>query len=191
MSGCFFSLGFLLWFAIKGFFKLFGLIVSFPFRLIKKSHDKKIRLYEEAQKQEEKNRKIEQDQQIVEFLFQKIIRDIPLNNNIAFWPDKIIIYNSFLVLFFNNGTQKNLDYHNYGSEDLRIYGSYWCTDGSKSDYVVNQEMLLAKKINAFAGDLYYVNDIVSKSTSELPDGIIMYHHIQQFVEMKKKSNNLE
>ena len=185
MEGCIFGVGYLLWLAIKGIFKLFWIIISFPFKTIKNSQDKKRREIEILRQEHEKRRSIEDDKQVVDDLYQKIVHDV-FSKDANYWPNKIIVYKSTLNLFYSDGTKKELSYVNYGAANLKMYDSYWCTDGTESGFKVNQELLLAKQLNAYANDSYFVNDKINKTTSIMRNDVTMHHYIQQYVEMSRK-----
>ena len=179
----------LLWFAVKGIFKLVWMFVSLPFKLIKtickEIKAKKERNQAAAQKAEH-DEKLHQN---FENLYKKIIVDI-LNGNKPL-PYEIDVYTAYVTLFYENGPKPKdfLYYDFYGSEELVGYTSFYVTsslgfyDGGGQGS--NQTLMLAKKINEAAGNIYIVHEVTSSYTTQHGDET--YHYTKQmYVKMTKK-----
>lgn len=186
MDGCLFLIGYGLWWLIKGVFKVIWLIVSCPFRIAEKyrDHKERERRLEEAkrlrQKQEES---LSKEEETVENLFQKVKKDLVEIQLTRQDPKKIVIYNTYVELFYENGEYRKIEFLTEYGIMLETYSYFYYSDGTGTNDKVNQKKLLAHKINELFNNSYRINDVMKDNVSTYSDGLTMHYFVQQFVEM--------
>lgn len=159
------------------------LVVSYPFKMIKNSRDKKAQNKRVEREQKEFKEYLDKAEGSVEDLFQKI-KNIVFANDL--FPREIVIYPKHLEILNGNSVKKKLIYGDYFSGEIYCYDTYWCSDGTEAPYKVNQMLLLAQKFNTFSKDLYYIDEVTEESVSEVSEDITMHYYIQKSVELTKK-----
>ena len=125
MDGCLFLIGYGLWWLIKGVFKVIWLIVSCPFRIAEKCRNQKMMEQSLEEKRRLRKKASNQAKETVENLFLKIKKDLLEIQLKRQDPAKIVIYDSYVELFYEDGEYRKIQFSAEHGITLKKYSYFY------------------------------------------------------------------